>query len=156
MTSRAIRILMGVGLICGGATAASAQVAGAGGPIPGAGDSTKISEGNRANEAEYNHLVSAGDAKPSTEQAAQARHGAVPAIAQDIKAGASLRDIKGTPIGKIASLDAGQVIVDTGQTKISVPLSAFGKDDKGLLLSTTADKFNQLVAQAHAKTQAAN
>jgi hypothetical protein len=36
-----------------------------------------------------------------------------------------------------------------------VPLSAFGKDDKGLLLSITAEKFNQLVAQTHANYPAA-
>jgi hypothetical protein len=45
-------------------------------------------------------------------------------------------------------------VIDTGQTKIGVPLIAFGKDDKGLLLSITAEKFNQLVAQAHAGSQA--
>src|SRR5260221_8720730 len=157
MTSTAIRILMGVGLLCGGATAASAQAAGSpGGGLRGTGDSTKISQGNRANNADYNHLIATGDDKPKKEQAAPAQHAPVAATAQDIKAGASLRDIKGVTIGKIVSIDGNQVIVDTGQTKIGVPLIGFGKDDKGLLLGTTADKFNQLVAQAHAKSQAAN
>jgi hypothetical protein len=157
MTSTAIRILVSVGLICGGATAASAQVAATtGAGMPGTGDSAKISQGNRANDAEYNHLVGAGDAEPSKEQAAQARHGPAPATAQDIQAGALLRDIKGVQIAKIVSVAGDQVIVDTGQTKIGVPLIAFGKDENGLLLGMTADKFNQLVAQAHAKTQGSN
>jgi hypothetical protein len=47
-------------------------------------------------------------------------------------------------------------VIDTGQTKIGVPLNAFGKDSQGLLLSITAEKFNQLVAQAHAKAQQSN
>jgi hypothetical protein len=157
MTSTAIRILTGVGLFFAGTTVAAAQAAGSpGGGLPGTGNSTSISQGNRANNAEYNHLIATGDDKPKPEQVAPSKHAPVAATAQDIKAGASLRDIKGTAIGRIASLDADQVIVDTGQTKIGVPLSAFGKDDNGLLLGTTADKFNQLVAQAHAKTQGSN
>ncbi len=157
MTSTAIRILMGVGLFFAGATAASAQAAGSpGGGLPGTGDSTKISQGNRANNAEYNHLIATGDDKPKKDQAAQAQHAPVAATAQDIKAGASLRDIKGVTIGKIVSVDGDQAIVDTGQTKIGIPVIAFGKDGNGLLIAMTADKFNELVAKAHAKTQAAN
>jgi hypothetical protein len=87
---------------------------------------------------------------------AKKKASAVPATAADIKAGASLRDVKGVKIGTIASTDGQQVVVDTGATKIGVPLVAFGKDDQGLLLSITADKFNQLVAAAHAKAQASN
>ena len=60
-------------------------------------------------------------------------------------------------MGTIATLasneviaDSSQIVIDTGQTKIGVPLSAFGKDDNGLILGITAEKFNQLVAQASA------
>jgi hypothetical protein len=48
--------------------------------------------------------------------------------------------------------DSGSVVVDTGQSKIGVPLSAFGKDDKGLMLNIAARNFKQLVAQANAQT----
>jgi hypothetical protein len=85
------------------------------------------------------------------------RASAVPATAADIKAGAQIRDVKGVPVGTVASLaanevvaDPTQIVIDTGQTKIGVPLNAFGKDDKGLMLSITAEKFNELVAQVHA------
>src|SRR5258708_5696470 len=109
MTSTAIRILVSVGLICGGATAASAQAAGSpGGGLPGTGDSTKISQTNRANNAEYNPLIATGDDKPKKAKPAQAQPAPVPATAQDIKAGASLRDIKGVKIGKIVSVDGDQ------------------------------------------------
>jgi hypothetical protein len=46
-------------------------------------------------------------------------------------------------------------VIDTGLVKIGVPTSAFGKDDKGLMLSITAERFNQLVAQVKASTPAA-
>jgi hypothetical protein len=148
---------MAAALTAGGASVATAQSAQAPAPpLPGTGNSATISSSNRENNAEYNRLIGAGDDKPKKDDRAQARKAPVPATAADIKAGASLRDIKGVPIGTIASVDANQAIVDTGQTKIGVPLMAFGKDDRGLLLGMTADKFNQLVAQAHAKSQASN
>lgn len=154
----ATRLLITAALAAGGATMAIAQSAtgGPAAPLPGSGDSAKISSGNRENNAEYNRLIGAGDNRPKKDDGAQAQKGAVPATAADIKAGASLRDIKGVPIGTVASVDANQAVVDTGQTKIGVPLVAFGKDDKGLLLGMTADKFNQLVAQAHSKSQGSN
>ena len=154
----ATRFLIAAALTAGGATMAIAQTAqgGPAAPLPGTGNSASISSSNRENNAEYNRLIGAGDDKPKKDDRAQAQKGAVAATAADIKAGVSLRDIKGVPIGTIASVDANQAVVDTGQTKIGVPLVAFGKDDKGLLLGMTADKFNQLVAQAHAKSQGSN
>lgn len=155
---RATRLLIAAALTAGGATMAIAQAAQSGpaAPLPGTGDSARISSGNRENNADYNRLIGAGNDRPAKDDRAQAHKGAVPATAADIKAGASLRDIKGVAIGTIASVDANQAVVDTGQTKIGVPLIAFGKDDKGLLLGMTADKFNQLVAEAHAKSQGSN
>jgi hypothetical protein len=122
------------------------------GPVPGSGDSAKITQGNEQNNASYNQLIGAADAKSSvkTEPKGQAHHAAVAATAADIKAGASLRDIKGVAVGTIVSVDGDQAVVDTGKTKIGVPLIAFGKDDQGLLLGMTADKFNELIAKAQA------
>lgn len=74
----------------------------------------------------------------------------IPATAADLTVGASLRDINGLPIGVIVSVESGRAIVDTGQTKVGVPLNAFGKNGEGLLLSLTADQFTQAVANAHA------
>ena len=156
MTGTATRFLITLAFAAG-ATAASAQMSNSGpsGPAPGTGDSAKISQGNQQNNAAYNQLIGAGDTKSSKgDVKAKAHHAPVAATAADIKTGASLRDIKGLPIGSVASTDGQQV--DTGTTKIGVPLIAFGKDDQGLLLSITADKFNQLVAEAHAKSQASN
>ena len=148
-----------------GALALSLFVAGAAGAqgvpmgptnVPGSGDSSKISNANRENNAEYNRLVGASDAKAQNVNGERATKtvAAVPATAADIKAGAALRDVKGVPVGTIDSLSDQQVVVNTGQTKIGVPLTAFGKDDKGLLLAITAAQFNDAVAKAHARSQA--
>ena len=58
----------------------------------------------------------------------------VTATATDVKPGASLRDMDGAPVGTIVSSTDQAVVVDTGETKIGVPLTMFRKDDKGLLL----------------------
>jgi hypothetical protein len=155
MTSTATRLLITIAFAAAGASVAGAQSTGPGSaaPLPGTGDSTKISQGNRDNNQAYNQLIGTADPTPKKDDRAQPHHAPVPATVADIKAGAALRDIKGVKIGTIASVDGSQAVVDTGQTKIGVPLIAFGKDDQGLLLAMTADKFNQLVAQAHAKSQ---
>ena len=156
MTSTAIRLLITITFAAAGATAANAQMSsntGPGSPLPGTGDSAKISSGNRDNNAAYNQLIGGGTDKPKSDD--DQRHHSTPtaAAAADIKAGAALRDIHGVHIGTIVSVDANQAVVDTGQTKIGVPLMAFGKDDQGLMLGMSADKFNTLVAAAHAKAQ---
>jgi hypothetical protein len=153
MTRTEIRLLLTLALGAGAATMASAQMAPPAGPLPGTGDSTKITQGNRENNAEYNRLIGAADPKASSsnvEQRATKHQSAVAATAADIKPGLALRDSNGVKIGTIVSVDASQAVVDTGQIKIGVPLIAFGKDDQGLLLGMTADKFAELVAKAHA------
>jgi hypothetical protein len=44
------------------------------------------------------------------------------------------------------------VVVDNGRAKVKVPLTAFWKDNSGLLFGITAAKFNQIVAKAYAET----
>ena len=60
----------------------------------------------------------------------------------------------GAPVGTIVSSTDQAVVVDTGQTKIGVPLTMFRKDDKGLLLGITAKQFSDAVVKAHARSQA--
>jgi hypothetical protein len=147
------------GLIAIGGTASAQIVTGGApaGPAPGSGNSTDITNDNQRITSEINQRMGASDVKARNgNDVMKKKAAAVPATAADIKAGASLRDVKGVKIGTIASSDGQQVVVDTGTTKIGVPLVAFGKDDQGLLLSITADKFNQLVAAAHAKSEASN
>lgn len=142
---------VGIALTLAAASTATAQVLPTG-PVPGSGDSTKISSGNRDANAEYNHLIGAGDPKPgkADDRPTRGSSAAVAATAADIKVGAALRDVKGVPIGTISQVDPDGVVVATGTTKIKVPMMGFGKDDRGLLLNLTAARFNELIAKAQA------
>jgi hypothetical protein len=145
------RIAIAVALTIGGASAAFGQAAGSGTPLPGTGDSTKISSANREANANYNHLIGAGDAKPSaTDDRPKRASPAVPATAADVRIGSALRDKQGLAIGTVVAVEPDGAVVQTGQSKIKVPLVAFGKDDRGLLLGITAARFNELVAKAKA------
>ena len=133
------------------------------GPAPGTVDSRDVVTANRERDAAVNQLAGRGVriTDRDRENSRSRRNSAVPATAADIQAGAQVRDIKGVPLGTIATLgpnevvaDPSQVVIDTGHVKIAVPLSGFGKDDKGLMLGITAEKFNQLVAQAKANAPA--
>lgn len=156
--------------IAGGIFLASAGTANAqsdshapAGPAPGTVDSRDVMGANRERDAAYNRLAGRGVkiSDRDRDEARLRRASPVLATAADLKPGAQVRDVKGVPIGTIATLasnevvaDPSQAVIDTGQVKIGVPLSAFGKDDKGLMLGITADQFNQLVAQARAKAPA--
>jgi hypothetical protein len=149
-----------VGAVLVPASAANAQ---AGPPAnPGGVRPQDVAAQNRQVDSDYNTLAGRGVDVNNADRKGAAKHRSpVPATAEDIKAGAPVRDVKGVPIGTIASLSSNEImadptqpVIDTGQAKIGVPLNAFGKDDKGLLLSITAEKFNQLVAQVHSTAQA--
>jgi hypothetical protein len=99
--------------------------------------------------------ASAAIAEASPAAAPATSAASAPATVADIKPGAPLRDSKGAPVGTIVSASEQAVVIDTGQTKIGVPLSLFSKDDKGPMLTVTADQFNQAVAKAHARAEAA-
>jgi hypothetical protein len=150
MTGRAFRFFITLAIAAGGATMVNAQAGpGSAAPLPGTGDSGKMSSANRNSNAEYNHLIGAGDPKSGkSDERPVRRQAAVPATAADIKVGASLRDSQGARIGTIDSVDADGAVVSTGQTKIKVPMVAFGKDDQGILLGITAARFNELIAKA--------
>jgi hypothetical protein len=77
------------------------------------------------------------------------------ANAADIKAGASVRDSKGVQVATIVEPQGRNVVLDTGQTKIGVPLNLLAKDSEGLMLTITADQFNAAIAKAHARADAA-
>lgn len=144
------RLIAAAAVALFGATVAHAQ-AGTPSGVPGSGDSSKISSGNRENNAAYNHVLGTGvkSSNPEDRPSTRKSSAAGPATAADIKAGNPLRDKDGVKIGTIASVEGDGAIVDTGQTKIKVPLVAFGKDGQGLMLGITAARFNELIASAH-------
>ncbi|MGN6849969.1 MAG: hypothetical protein ACTHJK_10940 [Sphingomicrobium sp.] len=79
----------------------------------------------------------------------------VPATAADIKTGAPVRDSKGLQVAKIVEMQGANVVLDTGQTKIAVPMNLLARDSQGVMLTITADQFNGAIAKAHARSEAA-
>lgn len=122
------------------------------------GDSAQMTRADQENGSAYNHMVGTGvktavvKERPNakTEAPAQAQPPAAkPATLADIHPGSALRDRDGANVGTIDSVGADGVVVNTGETKIKVPLMAFGTDNKGPLLGITAAKFHELIAKAH-------
>jgi hypothetical protein len=142
-------LIAGFGLLVFVSGAADAQSATAV-PNPVGPDSNASASYGREQTENFTHVMNNLDrGKPVVTQGAVRK-----ATAADIKAGAPLRDVDGKPIGKIDSVDADGVVVDTGQYKVKVPLISFGVDKAGLVLGTTAAKFNDIVAKAHAQAAA--
>lgn len=143
-------MIAGLGLVMLGSGTAYAQAAPAM-PGPLGPDSNASASGTREQTQGFTHVMNNLD-----RQGPAVSTGAVRKVtAAEIAVGASLRDVNGQAIGKIASIDSDGVVVDTGQSKVKVPLIALGKDNAGLVLGITAAKFNELVAKAHAANTAA-
>ena len=74
----------------------------------------------------------------------------VPAEAADIVAGRDVRDKRGKGIGLVESVEPDGAVVATELGRVKVPLEAFGKDGKGLMLDLIKADFDRLVAEATA------
>jgi len=149
-------------MVLASGSAANAQTSAPTGNVGSGPRSQDVAASNRQVDNDFNTLAGRGVEVSNMDRKGAKRHSAVPATAADIKSGAQVRDVKGVPIGAIAALganeitaDSDQIVIDTGHGKIGVPLVAFGKDDKGLLLSITTEKFNELMTQASSQASAA-
>jgi hypothetical protein len=99
--------------------------------------------------AKFTEMVAAAHAQAAA-STPPAKSEPRPATAADISAGAQLRDVNGQTVGKITAVAADGATVDTGQTKVKLPLDAFGVDSSGLVIGITAEKLNEIIAQADA------
>lgn len=72
----------------------------------------------------------------------------IAATATDVKAGVPVFDQKGGVVGKVESVSAKGVVVSTGKVKAEVPVSSFGKNDKGLVMSMTKTELEAASAKA--------
>ena len=144
-----LALVAGFGLLTLGGGAAYGQSATAV-PSPIGPDANAAASSSREQTENFTHVMNNLDrGKPVVTKSAVRK-----ATAADVKAGAPLRDVDGKPVGKVDSVDADGVVVDTGQYKVRVPLVSFGVDNAGLVLGTTAAKFNDIVAKAHAQAAA--
>ena len=75
--------------------------------------------------------------------------GGVAAKPEDIVVGAEVRDPRGLLIGTIESVSMSAAVVVTPAGKVEVPLEAFGKNRKGLMLSMSKADFDKAVAEAN-------
>lgn len=87
---------------------------------------------------------------------------AAPAIAQttaapsvEVTVGATVYGPQGAEVGKIEKVEGGTAVLNTGKHSASLATSAFGKNEKGLLVSMTREQLDGAVEAAAAKAQAA-
>ena len=59
------------------------------------------------------------------------------ATADDVKAGVKVFDQTGAEVGKVDSVKGDAAIVNTGKARAEIPLSSFGKNDTGLVISVS-------------------
>jgi hypothetical protein len=125
------------------------------GPPPGGApsqDPYKLPGGDTGNNDRASNMARDEQIYKGTRDAADrataSRIRAVPAKASDIIVGGEVRDSKGILVGSIESVDPAGAVVTTGTGRVMVPLEAFGKNKKGLLLGVTKSEFDSMVASA--------
>ena len=64
-----------------------------------------------------------------------------PATKADLKAGATVSDSKGGTVGKIESVEADGVLVDTGRVKAKIGLKSFMHGGKGLVIGMSRSEL---------------
>ena len=69
--------------------------------------------------------------------------------------GATIYDTQGGEVGKIDSMSADAILVDTGAHKATLPKTAFGSGEKGPTLTVTKAQIDEHVAAATQKANAA-
>ena len=67
----------------------------------------------------------------------------------DIKAGDTVRDTAGGLVGKVESVDASGAVVATGKSRVQIPVTSFGKNQQGLVITMTRAELD---AAASAKS----
>ncbi|MET1754869.1 hypothetical protein ABVV53_05255 [Novosphingobium sp. RD2P27] len=86
---------------------------------------------------------------------AQATTAPTSAAATKPAVGAKVYGPQGAEVGTVEKVDPANVVVNTGTKRATLPLAAFGNNDKGLLISMSRDQLNAAVAAAEAQTSSA-
>jgi hypothetical protein len=139
-------------------TAAAQPPAGPGpgfpGGVPGTSDPYARPSDMNANDKAIpsrEEQIREGTQAANDRRAAEAARGAArPAKPDEVKVGEAVSDRNGKALGTIEAVDAGGAVVATAAGKAKVPLDAFGKNRKGLLLGVSKAEFDSLVAKANA------
>ncbi|MEZ0242777.1 MAG: hypothetical protein ACAH11_05340 [Sphingomonas sp.] len=149
-------VKMILGLFAVGGAAGTAHAQGPGGPVtappppPSAGQMVENPEVRNGGDT-YNR-----DAQRARDDAIARERGrggsstrGSPAKPEDVVAGAEVRDPKGVVVGRIESVSVANAVVVTEVGSVQVPLEAFGKNAKGLLIPMSKKEFDVLVAEAN-------
>ena len=94
----------------------------------------------------------AWSAVPASAQSAGA--GTATTAAARPTVGATVYDTTGNVVGTVDSVNGDVAVVATGKNKVGIPLTSFGKGDKGPLLAMTRDQLDQAAAGAKAQQAA--
>lgn len=78
---------------------------------------------------------------------------AAPALAA-VTVGATVKDTKGGVVGTVASVSGGNVVVDTGSHKVTIPETSFGATPDGPLLAMTRAELDAAAETAMADQKA--
>src|SRR3546814_6121303 len=60
----------------------------------------------------------------------------------DVKAGDAVHDTSGASVGSVEAVSASGAVIATGKSRIQVPLTSLGKNDKGLVISMSKAEPN--------------
>jgi hypothetical protein len=95
-------------------------------------------------------LKARDDAVAKARDRAVSKHvSGVPAKPGDVAVGSEVRDSKGALVGVIESVSMGAAVLKADGGAVAVPLEAFGKNGRGLLIGMPKDDFDKLVAEAN-------
>jgi len=144
---RVLKSLAAIAALTLGAGMAQAQVTGNTGPgTPNLVGSAESRELRGIDETESN----LNKARDEARNAARPKgNRALPAKPEDVTVGSDIRDSKGVLLGKVESVGMAAAVVASAGGKVEVPLEAFGKNSKGLLLPVTKAEFDKMVADAN-------
>jgi hypothetical protein len=136
-------------LATGTAHAQATAPAGAAPSGPGLGaENPAVRNGGDTFDRENATARDAAIASARNRDAAPRTARAVPAKPADVTVGSEVRDRKGEVIGTIDSVSMAAAVVASPGGKVEVPLEAFGKNNKGLLVGMTKAEFDAAVAAA--------
>ena len=117
---------------------------------PAEADTVPPAEDSSTETTDQTEAPPPAQAQANSAATAQAAAGPVtPVTAADVRAGLAVVDTQGGAVGTIESVDAEGAVVATGEVRAKLPLTSFGKNNLGLVISMTKA---QLEAAAQAQT----
>ena len=143
-----LALVAGLGL---GSGAAHAQDALPPAAPPGPGLTAENSSVRNGGDTAEREAMAARDAaiRSSRGKSDKKSMRSVPAKPEEVVAGSEVRDPKGELIGTIDSVTMAAAVVNSPGGKVEVPLEAFGKNSKGLLVGMAKADFDAAVAAAN-------